>query len=121
MAEDQPTFFMPIVITGDNAHTLDQQGTPFSPAFRPTRVPKPGIKVPCAVEYKDAAGNLEAMGPVFPAGVVLTLLDEDYGKIKGFEYVAIGGVKYNYQRVQKPDGLISVGIYTVHCLSDDAG
>ena len=121
MPEDQPTFFMPAVITGDTSHTLDQQGTPFHPAFRPTRAPMPGIKVPCAVEYKDAAGNLEAMGTVFPAGVVLTLLDEDYAKIKGFAYVAIGGIKYNYQRTAIPQGLISVGVFTVHCLSDDEG
>jgi hypothetical protein len=121
MAEDQPTFFMPTTIAGDGANTLDQQGTPFNPAFRPTRVATRGIRVPCAVDYKDSSGHLEAMGSVFPAGVVLTLLDEDYAKIKGFEYVAIGGVKYNYQRVQKPDGLVSVGIFTVHCLSDDEG
>ena len=123
MADDQPTFFMPPTYLGDGAHALDTQGTPFSPTYRPARGPVPGtpVKVPCAIEYKDEPGQLDAMGTVSPAGVVLTLLDEDYAKIKGFAYVAIGGIKYNYQHVQKPDGLVSVGVYTVHCLSDDQG
>jgi hypothetical protein len=118
---DQPTFFFPAVVTGDGTHALDQQGTPFSPTYRPTRVRPVGIKVPCSVDYVDAAGNLVAMGTVSAAGIVLTLLDEDYVKVKGFSYCVIGGIKYNYKRTDVPKGLVSVGIYTIHCLSDDEG
>jgi hypothetical protein len=121
VTSDQPTFFMPTTVTTDGSHTLDQQGTPFDAAFRPTRTRPPGIQVPCGVDYKDAAGNLVAMGSVSSTGIVLTLLDEDYTAVKGFAYCVIGGIKYNYQRVDRPQGLVSVGIYTVHCLADDEG
>jgi hypothetical protein len=121
MAGDQPTFFMPTTVTADGAHTLDQRGTPFDPAYRPTRAQPAGIQVPCGMDYKDAAGNLVAAGSVSATGIVLTLLDEDYAQVKGFAYVVIAGVKYNYQRTDRPQGLVSVGIYTVHVLADDEG
>jgi hypothetical protein len=121
MTADQPTFFMPTTVTADGAHALDQQGTPFNAAYRPTRVQPAGIQVPCGIDYKDAAGNLVAMGSVSSTGMVLTLLDEDYATVKGFAYCVVAGIRYNYQRVDRPQGLVSVGIYTVHVLADDEG
>jgi len=121
ITDDQPTFFMPAVVTGDGSHALDQQGTPFDPAYRPTLVRPAGIKVPCSMDYKDAAGNLVAMGSVSATGMVLTLLDEDYVKVKGFAYCVVAGIRYNYQRTDRPQGLVSVGIYTIHVLADDQG
>ena len=121
ITDDQPTFFKPAAVTGDGAHILDQGGTPFDPSYRPTVARPVGIKVPCSMDYKDAAGNLVAMGSVSATGMVLTLLDEDYVKVKGFSYCVVAGVKYNYQRTDKPQGLVSVGIYTVHVLADDEG
>lgn len=121
MADDQPTFFAPTTVTADGAHTLDQRGTPFDPAYRPIRAQPVGIKVPCGMDYKDAAGNLVAMGSVSATGMVLTLLDEDYVQVKGFAYCVVAGIRYNYQRVDRPQGLVSVGIYTVHVLADDEG
>jgi len=121
LTSDQPTFVMPTVVTGDDTHALDQQGTPFDPTYRPTRSTPKRVKVPCGVDYKDAAGNLMAGGTIASAGVVLTLLDEDYAQVKGFAYVVIGGNKYNYEHTDRPQGLVSVGIYTVHCETDDEG
>ena len=121
VANDQPTFFMPTTVTGDGTHTLDQLGTPFDPAYRPTRTQPAGIQVPCGIDYKDAAGNLVAAGSVSATGIVLTLLDEDYVQVQGFAYCVIGGIKYNYQHDEPPRGLVSVGIYTIHCLADDEG
>jgi hypothetical protein len=119
MPDDQPMFFFPAVVTTDRV--TDSQGVSFDAGYRPTRTQLPGVKVPCAIDYKDAVGRVEAPGMISPSGVVLTLLDEDYAKVKGFAYVVIGGIKYAYERVEKPTGLVSVGIYTVHCLSDDEG
>lgn len=113
---DQPTFFMPTVVTAPVLHS-----SPYDPAYRPVRVTPAGIKVPCAVDYKDAAGTMEAAGVISSSGVVLTLLDEDYVQIQGFAYVVIGGEKFAYQRTEKPNGLVSVGVYTIHCLADDDG
>ena len=121
ITDDQPTFFMPATVTGDGAHVLDQGGTPFDPAYRPTLTRPAGIKVPCSMDYKDAAGNLVAAGSVSATGMVLGLLDEDYVQVKGFSYCVVAGVKYNYQRTDRPQGLVSVGIYTVHVLADDEG
>lgn len=77
--------------------------------------------MPCAVEFHDTGGTMGAAGNVSTSEVVLTLLDEDYAQVRGFAYVVIGGVRYNYQRDQAPIGLVSVGVYQVHCLSDDEG
>ena len=121
MADDQPTFFMPTIVTADGAHALDQQGTPFDPTYRPIRATPVGIQVPCGMDYKDAAGNLVAMGTVSATGMVLTLLDEDYVKVKGFSYCVVAGVKYLYERTDVPKGLVSVGIYTIHVMADDQG
>jgi len=120
ITDDQPTFFMPAAVAGDGTHTLDQGGTPFDPAYRPTLTRPAGIKVPCSMDYKDAAGNLVAAGSVSATGMVLTLLDEDYVQVKGFAYCVVAGIRYNYQRTDRPQGLVSVGIYTVHVLADDA-
>lgn len=119
VTSDQPTFFLPTVITGDDEHSLDSQGTPYDPDYEPTRTTPAAKKVPCAVDYQDQAGVLGAGGVINTASVVLTLLDEDYAKVKGFAYVVIGGIRYNYQETEKPTGLVSVGVWVVHCLADD--
>lgn len=118
---DQPVFYMPTSITGDGAHNLDQAGTPFSPTYRPTRSVPVTKRVPCAVEYKDTEGVMEAWGNTTPSRITVTLLDQDYAIVKGFAFVVIGGVKYTYRSTQTPVGLISVGIYKVHCSTDDEG
>lgn len=118
---DQPTFYFPTTVTSDGAHSLDQGGTPFSPTYRPTRSAPVKKQVPCGVQFHDVEGNLEAWGATSPARVTLTLLDLDYQSIKGFAYVVIGGVRYNYARTETPKGLVSVGIYKVHVLSEDQG
>lgn len=119
--EDRPTFFMPPSFTTDGSHTSDQGGTPFNPTYRPTRDQSPGIRVPCAVEYQDSGGTMAAAGAISTSELVLTFLDEDYAVVRGFAYVVVGGIRYNYERDEKPTGLVSVGIYTVHCMSDDEG
>lgn len=121
IAADQPTFFFAPTIVSDSSHTSDQGGTPFNPTYRPTRSQAAGVKVACAVDYKDSASDMGAVGAVSTSGVVLTLLDEDYEVIKGFSYVVIGGNKYTYERTEVPMGLVSVGVYTIHCLADDEG
>lgn len=116
---DQPTFFMPLSMTA--VEPIDQSGTPFDPGYQPIRQPRKTVKVPCAIEYHDGEGKLENFGVIVPARVKITLLDQDYLAVKGFEYVVIGGIRYFYRRTETPLGLISVGVYTVHCVSEDEG
>jgi hypothetical protein len=117
---DQPTFYMPISdVTPTEA--VDSEGVPFDPNYRPAKTSRVTLQVPCAIEYKDSEGTLENFGAIVPARVTLTLLDQDYLKVKGFEFVVIGGNRYNYRRTEAPLGLVTVGVYTVHCTSDDEG
>lgn len=118
-AAEQPTFFFPREYTTTDA--TDQEGVPFSPDGRRNAPPPRSVKVDCAIEYRDGEGKLENFGVIVPARVVLTLLDLDYVRIKGFEYVVIGGGKYYYRRTETPKGLVSVGLYKVHCVSEDEG
>lgn len=120
-AADQPVFFMPqpSVTSGGPA---DQEGVPFSPTSRIVHPPRPKVSnIPCAIEYRDSEGALSNFGVIVPSRVVLTLLDQDYAAVKGFDYVVIGGTKFNYRRTETPKGLVSVGLYRVHCTSEDEG
>jgi len=119
--EEAPVFFMPQgeVTTDDPA---DQEGVPFSPTGVRTVVPRPKIQgVKCSIEYVDGVGKLENFGLISPSRVILTLLDEEYAQVKGFEFVVIGGNRYWYKRTETPKGLVSVGIYRVHCQAEDEG
>lgn len=118
-APDQPKFYFPVVTTGDGAHSLDQAGVPFDPAYRPVRSVPATKQVPCAVEYKDTAGVMSGWGNTVPATIIVSLLDLDYAQVKGFAYVVVGGTKYTYRSTEIPKGLVSVGIYKCHCTTDD--
>lgn len=116
-AGDQPTFFMPAVET--SSAVLDQGGVPFSPAGQRTFAPRTSFTVPCGVEYQDGPGKLENFGVIVPSKVILTLLDEDYDVVKGFEFVVISGTRYFYRRTEPQKGLVTLGIWKVHCVSED--
>lgn len=120
-SDDQPLFVMPTTVTGDVDHNLDSQGTPYDSDFRPTRSTPATHRVPCAIEYFDGAGKIEAFGLVAPSHVLLTLLDTEYDVVKGFAYVVIGGNKYWYERTVPPLGLVDIGVWQVRCRSDDEG
>ena len=114
---DQPVFCFeqdPV-----NFSSADVEDVPFDPEARPMR-PAPLTKqVPCAVEYVDAAGRVESFGTINPSKIRLTLLDEEYQQIRGFDFVEIAGDKYNYAKTEPPVGLGVVGVWTVHCIAED--
>lgn len=121
LKEAQPTFFFPSTPVTTGALT-DQEGVPFTSGGTVTRTPlKPSVQVPCAVEYVDGDGKLENFGVVAPSKVKLTLLDEDYAQVQGFLFCVIGPNRYYYRRTEAPTGLITIGLYTVHCYSEDEG
>lgn len=117
VVEEQPTFFMPREVTTTGA--ADESGVPFSPVNKRTQAPPVSRRVPCAVEYFDNQGKIENFGVIVPSKVEITLLDEDYVKVKGFEYVVIGGNRFFYDRTETPLGLVSIGVYVVHCTAED--
>lgn len=119
--EEQPVFVFP-ADTLDTGVERDSQGVPFDWQAGRTKVGEDvTFQVPCAIEYKDEEGQTVNFGVVAPARVELTLLDHDYELIKGFSYVIIAGNRYRYLRTQPPIGLVDVGVYIIHCRTDDEG
>jgi hypothetical protein len=120
---DQPAFHMPREFEPEpEPGSVDQEGVPFDPTYRPTKTPRRIVRnIACGLEYQDAAGKLVNLGTIVPAKVVITLLDTEYAKVKGFEFVTIGGIRYFYHHTETPSGLLSVGIWRVHCNSEDEG
>lgn len=114
---DQPTFFFPR--TASTTGTADEDEVPFDITQKRTLAPPVSVKVACAVEYFDNQGKIENFGLIVPSKVEITVLDEEYQKIKGFEYVVIGGNRYWYSRTAPPMGLVSVGVFTIYCTAED--
>lgn len=117
LREDQPTFYFPAAVTNDSP--ADETGVPFGANARRRVAPPRSVKVPCGIEYFDNAGKIENFGVIVPTKVVLTLLDQDHAKVRGFHFVVIGGQRYFYDRTETPLGLVSVGVFTVHCTAED--
>lgn len=117
VAEDQPTFFFPSV--DSSTAPADEDAIPFSVTQRRTQSARKQVRVPCAIEYFDNVGKIENFGLIVPSKVELTLLDQEYVQVKGFEYVVIGGNRYWYSRTAPPNGLVSVGVFTIICTAED--
>lgn len=116
---NQPVFYMPSVETATKP--TDSEGVPFDPTYRPTYQPRTSVRVTCSVEYIDGDGKVSGFGIVSPTKVVLTLLDTEYAQVKGFEYVVISGIRFFYLRTETEKGLVSVGLWKIHCRSEDEG
>lgn len=120
--EEQATFFFPsqlVYDSVDDAADTDASGTPFDPSIPVRRVIPDPIRVPCAVEYFDAQGVLTDFGMVTPSRATVTLLDEDYAKIKGCDSVALMGERFVYRNTEFPSGLFDVGLYTMHFVAEN--
>lgn len=120
LTPDQPTFYIPVE-QPTASESVDADDVPFDPDYVPPRTPPTAVKVDCSIEYFDGSGKLENFGVVAATKVVLTLLDVDYEQVKGFTYVVISGDRYWYRRTETTHGLVSVGLYKVHCEAEDQG
>lgn len=121
LSDDQPVFYIPQA-QPDQTEPVDEDGVPFDPSFVPTRVPPTKVTgITCSVEYADGEGKLEGFGVIVPSKVKLTFLDEDYAAVQGFEYCVISGRKFLYRRTETTKGLVSVGLFVVHCTAEDEG
>jgi hypothetical protein len=115
--DEQVIFHFPanLVYVGN----VDASGVPFDPNTTVQPIEPPTVKVPCAVEYDDTESVTTNFGWIAPARVRITLLDEEYQKVKGCSYVTIAGDKYNYRRTEPPSGLFDVGLYTMHFTAEN--
>lgn len=104
--------------TTDPTVPVDDDGVPFGVDQRRTRVLK-SLQVPCAVEFVDRADQQETFGVIQATKVKITLLDPDYQKVAGFEYVVLGGDKYVRRITEPPVALGSIDVWTVHAAVED--
>lgn len=112
LAEEQAAFYFPSQLVYNRS--VDTEDVPFDPAATVTSTPSLPVRVPCAIEYFDNDGVTGAFGIITPTRLAITLLDEDYAKVKGAVYVVVGGDRYNYRRTEPPAGLFDVGLYVLH-------
>jgi hypothetical protein len=114
---DQPTFYFPR--EASTTGSADEDEMPFDITKKRVLEPPRFVRVPCAIEYFDNQGKIENFGLIVPSKVELTLLDQEYAKVKGFEYVVIGGSRFWYSRTATPAGLVSIGVFTIYCTAED--
>jgi hypothetical protein len=120
IADEQATFYFPSVLMYQSPEGTDAaDDIPLDPSIPVTRTTVPSVKVPCAVEYLDANGVVTDFGLVTPSKAVVTLLDDDYVKVKNCSYVMLNGEKFVYRHTEFPSGLFDVGLYTMHFVSED--
>jgi hypothetical protein len=98
-----------------SASPVDAQGVPFDiDAPVTASEPRRAVTVPCAVEYAESAETDTRFGDLAAGRAVLTFLDTDYVKIKGFVRVVLNGLDFHYDHTEVPQYLGEVGVYRVH-------
>lgn len=124
----QATFYKTPILDADN--NSDDEGIPFDPTAPVSRTPV-AVKVPCAIEYVDAADQYEEYGVRQPSKVKVTLLGPDYDTVVGtdpedsptpvppFSYVTISGQKYLYRKSEPVVALGSIDVHVIHCQAED--
>ena len=100
-------------------HSADGAALPFDPQATVTRTEPTPVKVDCAIEYFDAENQPTNFGMIAPSRISVTLLDEDYDRVKECAYVVVHGDRYNYRRTEPPSGLFDVGVYTMHFTAEN--
>ena len=92
----------------------NQKPYDLSPA-EPTEddTPEP-VTVLVAVEYIQRNPSLTGVGEFDKARAVLTILDVEYEKMEGADWVILGGDRYNI-KYSTVEALFDVDVYTVHC------
>lgn len=112
----QPAFYFNQPSTSTSS--VDAAGVPFDPNVSNTTPATGPVYVDCAVEYFDAENQPTNFGLLAPSRIVVTVLDEEYAKIKGCDYVVIHGDRYNYRRTEPPTGLFDVGVFSLHFMAE---
>lgn len=111
--EQQAIFVFPRTVTSTGP--TDDRGVPFAPGTPVVRTAlKPAVRVACAIEDAASDGDETGFGS-FGEAIVVTVFDEEWVQIQGFEYVMVGEVRYDYSRLLIPRGLGPVGIYRILC------
>jgi hypothetical protein len=112
----QATFYFAKTVTADAP--VDDAGVPFAPETAVTReTSKSPVRVTCSIEDGGPEASETPIGK-YGKAIVITLLDEEYEKVVGFEVVAYQGVDYDFDRELLASALGSVGIHRLLCISE---
>lgn len=117
--DDQVLFHFESQLVYTGTGKIDADNVPFDPSATVQRVTPTPIHVPCAVEYVDVESVPTNFGFVAAAKLRITLLDEEYQKVKDSTYVTVGGDVYRYRRTEPPSGLFDVGLFTLHYVAEN--
>lgn len=116
---EQPTFHFAKVKSYPVGTALDEDGLPFDPTITPSVSTPPSKRVPCAVEFTPVNSDELPIGTLRKTRATLTLLDEDYKKVKDAIEVSLGGDRYIISYVEPPLGLFEVSVYRFVCYAKD--
>lgn len=118
-----PEFVIVAAPTADP--TTDDNGYPWDPA---APVPAPAetrVRVVCAFEVPDPKLREENFGAIQPGVLYVTLLDEEYLQVEGFQYVNIwltaggGPTRYYYRNVHLRTALDTVEVWQIEVATED--
>lgn len=114
---DRPTFHWSTTRTWAAA---DAAGEPWDWAATPTTTTvRDPLRALCAVEVIEAGQIEETIGSFNVDRARLTFLEAEYAKVVDFDWVALGGNTYVYQRQLPPLGLFDAGVRVVLCVARD--
>ncbi len=84
-------------------------------------IPSGSTTVDCAVEFlpRNTSGTENQVGNFSAPRIIVTLLDEEYATIEGFDYAMIDGSTYNPEYTAPPLGLFEVTVYQIHLTAAD--
>lgn len=94
---------------------LDRDGRPLDPEVAVVEIPGVQVKADCAIAMESSQG-IQGEGPVgqFPTTrAVVTLIDDQYAKVKGCREMIFDGDHYLFGYERDVVGLFAVGVYTL--------
>lgn len=111
-SSDQATFYMPLTPTTTGPQ--DAHGVPFSPSNARTFGSLTKLTVPCAIEFLAGVPKTTNLGILEPDELKITFLGPDYLKVKGAEYVVVGGDQYIFEKAEPVYALGNIDVYTTY-------
>jgi len=100
-------------------------GIPFDPSQAVAPGETTSHRPLCAIEWMDPPPRAENFGTVTPMVAQITLLDEEYELVEGFDYVNLwqsakgGPVKFYFSKILQQVNLDVVGVWTIEVSTED--
>ena len=118
-----PTFVTPATPAAP-AGGMDADGVPWSPDDVAVAPEPAEVSVVCALQWEVDGQVVENFGARQPSTVLITLLDEEYAQIEGFEYVLIYAsnvtpTRFFYRKVRARFALDAVEVFQIECSTED--